>query len=147
VRPGRRSTVDVMHEDVTTHDGGAASKPQALVVQGRRIRPGDPAPQLRHEFTYSIIETPPRPSVASDKRRAERLRTRLRSGMLLDRRHKVIVDCLIQDRSRTGARLRLAQGRPLPKVFLLSDDVGKTQFWAQLAWQNGRDAGVRLVPI
>ena len=136
-----------MPEGIKAHDGIAASKPQALLVQGRKIKPGIPTPQLRHEFTYSIIETPPSPSIPSDKRRTERLRTRLRSGMLLDRRNKVIVDCLIQDRSRTGARLRLAQGRPLPKAFLLSDDVGKTQFWAQLAWQNGRDAGVRLVPI
>ena len=82
-----------------------------------------------------------------DKRDSERLRTRLRGGLLSDGRNKVIVDCLIQDRSRAGARLRLSLDRPLPRRFLLLDDVSQTRFWAQLAWQKGRDAGVRLVAV
>lgn len=119
----------------------------AKTVQGRRIKAGSPDPQLRHEFTYSIIETAVLAAIPTDKRRTERLRTRLRGGLLSDPRSKVIVDCVIQDRSQTGARLRLAQDKPLPKVFLLSDEVSKIQFQAQLAWQKGRDAGVRLVAL
>ena len=116
------------------------------LVEGRKVGPGPLDPRLRCEFTYSVVED--RRTVAVlDKRGTERLRTRLRAGRLADRRNKAIVDCLIQDRSRTGARLRLALDRPLPKSFLLFDEVSQARFVAQLAWQRGRDAGVRLVAL
>lgn len=139
-------TVDVMR-NLTTDGVADAPRPKVRLVQGLRIKQGTAPSALRDEFTYSIIEAAPLSAVPGDKRRTERLRTRLRGGLLSDRRNAVIVDCLIQDRSRTGARLRLAQERPLPKVFLLSDEVSKTQLWAQLAWQKGRDAGVRFVTL
>ena len=117
------------------------------LVQGRKVAPGPPDPRLRSEFTYSVVENAPASAARLDKRGTERLRTRLRAGQLADRRNKAIVDCLIQDRSRTGARLRLALDRPLPKSFLLVDEISQARFAAQLAWQKGRDAGVRLVPL
>jgi hypothetical protein len=119
----------------------------ARLELGRKVGPGPLSEQLRSEFTYSVISVAPSKGPPADKRSNERLRTRLRAGQLTDKRHGVIVDCLIQDRSHTGARLRLAQDRPLPKLFLLSDDVSQVQFWVQLAWQKGRDAGVKFVKV
>ena len=116
-------------------------------VRGLKVGPGPLDKRLRGEFTYRVIETSERKVTLLDKRGTERLRTRLRSGLLSDGRNTVIVDCLIQDRSRNGARLRLAHDRPLPRAFLLADDVAQARFWAQLAWQKGCDAGVRLVAI
>ena len=136
-----------MRHDLTADRLTAAPEPRAPLVEGLRIKPGHVVPDHRQEFTYSIIEAASIAAIPSDKRRTARMRTRLRSGLLSDRSNKVIVDCIIQDRSRTGARLRLAEARTLPKVFLLSDEVTKTQFWAQLAWQKGREAGVRFVAV
>ena len=112
---------------------------------GRKIGPGPVSDRLRSEFTYSVISVASPKGPPADKRTNQRLRTRLRAGQLTDKRLGVIVDCLIQDRSHTGARLRLAQDRPLPKQFVLSDDVSQIQLWVQLAWQKGRDAGVKFV--
>lgn len=112
---------------------------------GRKVGPGPLSEKLRSEFTYSVIGVAASKGPPADKRGTERLRTRLRGGQLTDKRQAVIVDCLIQDRSRTGARLRLALDRPLPKLFLLADHVTQVQFWVQLAWQKGRDAGVKFV--
>ena len=123
-----------------------SDKPESgRIVLGRKVAAGPLSPELRSEFTYSIVAAPA--AAPADKRRNERLRTRLRAAHLADRGDKVIMECLIQDRSRTGARLRLALDRPLPKAFILSDDIGRTQFWAQLAWQRGRDAGVRFLSL
>jgi hypothetical protein len=119
----------------------------SVTVQGRKVAPGQLDASLRLEFTYSIIELPRQKAKTLDKRSQERLRTRLRAGQLTDRRNKAIADCLIQDRSRTGARLRLAHDRPLPKSFILVDETSQAQFRAELAWQQGRDAGVRLVTL
>ena len=127
-----------------------SSRPKARPIktaQGLKVQASPTDQRIAGEFTYSVIEATPSKVTLLDKRRAERLRTRLRTGALSDRRNKVIVDCLLQDRSRSGARLRLALDRPLPRVFLLSDHITQTQFWAHLAWQRGRDAGVKLIAL
>ncbi len=131
----------------------------SLDVRGRKVAAGPLPPDLRDEFTYSVISlgaadaakirpAPKAPTPVkkqdADKRGNERLRTRLRAGQVSDRGNKVLVDCLIQDRSRTGARLRLAVDTPLPKSFLLSDSLSDIRFLAHLAWQKGCEAGVKL---
>ncbi len=118
-----------------------------MVAQGLKVGAGPLDKRLRNEFTYQVIETSRRTVTLLDKRSAERLRTRLRGGHLSDGRDTILVECLIQDRSRNGARLRLAHDRPLPRAFLLADDISQTRFWAQLAWQKGCEAGVRLVTL
>ena len=128
---------------------GLADTPRGPPEVGLKVAPGPLSAKLRLEFTYSILSVEPPPTKLSrakpaDKRDDERLRTRLRAGRLSGPGNKVLADCLIQDRSRTGARLRLALDRPLPKSFLLYDDISNIRFFAELAWQKGRDVGVRL---
>ena len=130
------------------------------VETGRKVAPGPLSAELRTEFTYSIMtiaqpQTPAGPPKAepkktssgppSDKRGVERQRTRLRAGQLTAKNSKVITDCLIHDRSETGARIKLSQDLPLPPEFLLFDAVARTETRVRLAWQNGCDAGVKLV--
>lgn len=113
-------------------------------VVGRRVAPGAVP---RDEFTYSIVDPAPSAKRAGDRRDDARRRTHLRDGMVAERRGRVLTDCLIRDRSRLGARLRLDKDRPLPAVFLLTDAAADTRYWATLVWQTGRDAGVRLRPV
>ena len=113
-------------------------------VQGRRVGPGA---DVQDDFTYSVVSSRPLLSPSTrEQRKDARVRTRLREGVLLERAGRVIADCRIRDRSRSGARLQLDKDRPLPRTFLLSDTASRTRFWATLVWQAGRDAGVRLTP-
>ncbi len=124
-------------------------------VTARRVAPGGPS---IGDFTYSVvvIEPPARTTPAGPARAASateanaerrtdgRVRTRLRDATLAEGRGRVLMDCRIKDKSRRGARLQLDEDRPLPKVFLLSEPAG-TCYRATLVWQDGREAGVRLV--
>lgn len=116
---------------------------------------------LPGEFTYAVgVPVPgPRPpapqpagprssvpSVGGNRRAAGRIRTRLRSGAVVDAAGQVLADCLIHDRSGSGARLRLTEDRPLPLAFLLLDRVSGTMLGAEFVWRRGRDVGVRLAP-
>ncbi len=117
------------------------------VELGRKVGPGPLSAELRQEFTYSVIAAP-RAAAApgpADKRTGARLRTRLREGQLTDKRRKTIVDCLIADRSETGARLKLSRDTPLPKIFVLWAEAGQIQIGAELAWQTGREAGIKFI--
>jgi hypothetical protein len=110
---------------------------------GRKVAPGAAS---RGEFTYSVIEPAARQkAAASGERRGEgRTRSRLREGQVAERPGKILVECRIRDLSKRGARLQLDKDRPLPKAFLLNEAGTDRTYWAVLAWQVGRDAGVKL---
>ena len=111
-------------------------------VMGKRVASNHGASD---DFTYVVIETPTAPN--GDRRSDRRMRTRLRDGLVAERRGRPLVDCRIRDLSRTGARLQLDKDRPLPRRFLLTDTASRSQYWATLIWQAGRDAGVRLEAV
>jgi hypothetical protein len=79
-----------------------------------------------------------------NRRTEPRVRTRLRSGKLLDRNKIFLTDCSIFDRSAHGARLRLFANVDLPERFGLYDEIAKQLFDAKVAWRRGQDVGVRL---
>ncbi len=110
-------------------------------VLGRRVAPGEAA---RGEFTYSVVAVAPAGWTGVERRGDRRLRTRLRDGLIGERKHRIIADCRIKDRSRGGARLQLDKDRPLPKSFVLTDCAARSLYRADLVWQVGRDAGVKL---
>ena len=113
-------------------------------VTGRRVAPGERA---RGEFTYSVVDVAPAGWAGTERRGDKRLRTRLRDGLIGERKHRPIVDCRIKDRSRSGARLQLDKDRPLPKSFVLTDGAARSLYRADLIWQVGRDAGVKLTEL
>ena len=80
-----------------------------------------------------------------NRRSEPRVRTRLRTGKLLDRNKKFLTDCSIFDRSTHGARLRLFANVDLPERFRLYDEASKQLFDAKVAWRRGQDVGVRLL--
>ncbi|MGD1036132.1 MAG: PilZ domain-containing protein [Roseiarcus sp.] len=80
-----------------------------------------------------------------NRRSEPRVRTRLRSGKLLDRDKIFLTDCSIFDRSTHGARLRLFANVDLPERFRLYDEASKQLFDAKVAWRRGQDVGVRLL--
>lgn len=113
-------------------------------VLGRRIALGE---ALQGEFTYSVVEVA-RPGWAGLERRGDkRLRTRLRDGIIGERKHRTIAECRIRDRSDGGARLQLDKDRLLPKTFVLTDGAARSLYRAELVWQVGRDAGVKLTAL
>lgn len=121
-----------------------SNPPERRDITAHRIAAGTPRID---GFTYCVVE-PAQGEGPHDERRGERrLRTRLRDGLLTERRGRVLVECRIRDRSKRGARLRLDKDRPLPRVFLLTDASSRMRFWATLVWQSGRDAGVRLMVL
>ena len=113
-------------------------------VLGRRVAPDEAAPG---EFTYSVVEVAPAAPTGRERRGDKRLRTRLRDGIIGERKHRTIADCRIRDRSHGGARLQLDADRPLPKSFVLTDGAARSLYRADLVWQHGRDAGVRLTAL
>lgn len=131
-----------MKKSSGTHSGSVVD------VTGRRVAAGSAS---AGDFTYSIVEievaVPQTGEAQRDRRADARQRTRLRDGILLERRHRVLAECRISDRSRSGARLHLDQGQALPQSFLLSDPASGKSYRASLVWRRGRDAGVRLVPL
>ena len=102
---------------------------------------------MRGEFTYSAVEVAPVGWTGVERRGDRRLRTRLRDGVIGERKHRVIADCRIKDRSRSGARLQLDKDRPLPRSFVLIDGAARSLYRADLVWQVGRDAGVKLTAL
>lgn len=94
--------------------------------------------------TYCVLPSPT-PSTG-EKRRQQRRRTRLRSGKVLDRGNRFLVDATILDRSSGGLRLRLARDCPAPEFFHLFDDETGLIFSARIAWRRQALLGALVDP-
>jgi len=100
--------------------------------------------------TYCVLPSP-LPSrfpglATTEKRNAKRRRTRLRSGKILDRANRFLIDAAIIDRSSAGLRLRLARDEPIPDVFRLFDEETGWVLGARLVWRRQALVGARLDP-
>lgn len=112
-------------------------KPSALERLWRARK--DPA-----VVTYSVL-----PSVSpstSEKRKDQRRRTRLRSGKILDRANRFLIETAILDRSSGGLRLRLARDCAIPETFHLFDDETELVFAAGIVWRRQALVGARIDP-
>jgi hypothetical protein len=83
---------------------------------------------------------------AEEKRRARRRRTRLRSGKILDRANRFLIDASILDRSACGLRLRLARDSAIPDIFHLFDDETQIILIARVVWRRQALVGARIDP-
>jgi hypothetical protein len=52
--------------------------------------------------------------------------------------------CVVRNKSRSGARLVLAEDRCLPNQFDLAISDGREVHKASIAWRSGREVGVLL---
>jgi hypothetical protein len=96
------------------------------------------------EVTYSVIPTTP--SGMAERRFAPRRRTRLRSGKVLDRANRFLVETSILDRSDGGLRLRLARNCEVPEIFHLFDDESESILAFRVMWRRQNTLGVRARP-
>jgi hypothetical protein len=76
------------------------------------------------------------------ERRAEPRRRVLRSGKLTFS-PAFSLDCPIRDESDTGARIHTG-GAPLPRAVVLLSVTRRIAHEAQVVWQHGEEAGVKL---
>ena len=102
--------------------------------------------------TYCVVPSPSRfPSPApapatADQRHDKRQRTRLRSGKIIDRANRFLIEAAIIDRSSAGLRLRLARDRAIPEAFRLFDDETGFVLGARLVWRRQAIVGAQLDP-
>ncbi|MBO0661230.1 hypothetical protein LQ948_01475 [Jiella sp. MQZ9-1] len=82
---------------------------------------------------------------ADDNRVYPRRRTRLRPVKIAGMSRQFLDEGTLYDLSKGGARIRRIGDRPLPRRFLLLDEV-ELKFWqVALVWESGREAGVRFI--
>ena len=84
------------------------------------------------------------PRRGRDKRRAPRLKTRLRLCRLFSVDGTFLIECLMQDRSEIGAGLRLLRDVPVPGLVQLHDDLCGTIRPARTVWRRGQDMGIHF---
>lgn len=82
---------------------------------------------------------------ATERRRAKRQRTRLRSGKLIGRDDRFLAECQIYDQSAEGVRLRFFANAPVIDDARLYVDRPEGLFDLRIAWRDGREAGARLL--
>lgn len=93
------------------------------------------------EVTYVVLT----PATKSDKRAERRWATHLRVGKIVDGRTCVLSEAQTRDLSARGARLRLTGNITLPVRIRFFDENSKTLREAAVAWQRGREIGVRFL--
>lgn len=86
--------------------------------------------------------TDPSPPDAVDRRREDRRRTRLQTGVLRSRDGRRLDDCVIRDRSVGGAKLVLMQERPLPLDLELEDEADHRRYDVRIIRRDGSEIGV-----
>ncbi len=94
--------------------------------------------------TYSVL--PPVAPLSNEKRKDQRRRTRLRSGKIVDRANRFLIEAAILDRSSSGLRLRLGRDCAIPESFHLFDDETELVFAARIVWRRQALVGARIEP-
>lgn len=97
--------------------------------------------------TYCVLPSPSRSLATAEQRNDKRRRTRLRSGKILDRANRFLIDAAIIDRSSASLRLRLARDQAIPDVFRLFDEESGLVLGARLVWRRQALVGARLDPV
>ena len=114
------------------------------MVEAERIERVAGQRPIGPDFTYSVL--PREPAVRGERRRASRQKTRLRSGKIVGLDGRFISECVIQNRSASGGRVRLPAAIAPPPCFLFYDDQTEQLFDAALKWRKERDLGLILTP-
>ncbi|MBE7204025.1 MAG: hypothetical protein INR70_40390 [Parafilimonas terrae] len=111
------------------------------LVEARKVASG----AAGRDFTYAVIDLSPR-CQAADRRRFARQKVRLRSGKIIRPDGQFLCECLVQNRSSAGGRLKLQTAAALPDAVLFYDDQSEQLFHATVVWRRDREVGLRLQP-
>lgn len=118
-----------------------ADKIAAVTIAGISPRLFLPFVMRHGRVTYSVVAESQRRK--EDRRREPRKSVHLRSGKVLAVDESFLVECAILNRTRTGARIKLARLMRLPKTVWIYDDQTRVLREARVAWQNGKEVGCR----
>jgi hypothetical protein len=80
---------------------------------------------------------------ASPRRTSSRSKT-LKSAKIVFNKNQSVIDCFVRDLSPTGARLKLGDLVPVPKIFTLELHDG-TRFDCERVRVMGQEIGVRFL--
>jgi hypothetical protein len=81
----------------------------------------------------------------SEKRRQRRGRVLKEGRIVLNDSSTALIDCIIRDRSESGAKLRVPAPTALPKTFGLLCVTEGLVYPAEVMWRRGDDLGVAFV--
>lgn len=112
-------------------DGVRLYRGMSMLARWRAQRSG--------EATFTRLEDAPR-----DRRGEKRRIAHLKWGKALDCADRFLCECVLSNRTRGGACLRLARNITLPQKFQLYDDDSDEIFDAQVIWRRGGEIGCRL---
>jgi len=91
--------------------------------------------------TYTVVTAEAAPA---ERRRQSRRRTHLQSAKILDEEDRFLVDCRLQNKTASGARLHLAKPVTLPRrIQIYADHVGELRD-AEVMWRRGLEVGCKL---
>ncbi len=117
-------------------DGSLQPGAKRGIVDARKI---DAVRPVLDDFSYSVLGPP-----GGERRITGRQRMRLRSGKLIRRDGQFLCECLVHNRSASGARLRLGIACELPAALYFYEDESGSLFEAAVRWRREREIGVRL---
>lgn len=75
-------------------------------------------------------------------RQHPRHRVHLRSAILANFQGRILCDCIIHDRSRTGLCVRLMAQAPLPLTFAICEEETETITAVRLVWREDKNIGL-----
>lgn len=114
----------------------APAEPASRLVQAVRVETLSAASGA---FSYAVHP--------GERRGGTRRRTRLRSGKLIRKDGQFLCECLVNNLSASGCRLRLPSVTPdLQPSLYFYDDQSEQLFQARTIWKSERDLGLRLMP-
>jgi hypothetical protein len=91
--------------------------------------------------TYTVVTAEVAPA---DRRRQSRRRTHLQSAKILDEEDRFLVDCRLQNKAASGARLHLAKPVMLPRRIQIYADQAEELRDAEVMWRRGLEVGCKL---
>ncbi len=81
---------------------------------------------------------------SSERRQEKRLRA-LKSGKIAFNDRRSVIDCMIRDLSKHGAKLLVATSVGVPDRFDLVLDADHSSYSCRLAWRTEKELGVEFV--
>lgn len=87
------------------------------------------------------------PNTPSPERRANARQRRLNGAKIVFNNNSSVIDCMVRDLSRQGARLLVASPVGIPDWFELRIDRTGAYYQSKVAWRSGKQIGVSFLTL